>query len=227
MIRLGDGALISGLDSARNCGSTATMTTTARTALLACLCLGVSGCAVLPGVAINLAAQAAQGVVALALGPLTAMQERSEQDLCLAYTKKGIAITESLESAIPTNEGVVTTFESASWRPEFAREGYPQVERSRTSTEGTLAISERAALFLPPPGAASVRIPYELVQSVEVHGSDAVSEPRSMIVTSCFGRFDIVTFAQGPPTVSQPEATSTAAAQLKSRVAAFHLAADK
>ena len=109
-----------------------------------------------------------QGLVALTLGPFVSLQERSEGDTCLAYTNKGISVTESLEVAIPNDEGVVAVFESVSWRPEFARDGYPQVERSRTPTEGTLAISERAALFLPPPGTTSVRIPYELVQSVEI-----------------------------------------------------------
>ena len=154
------------------------------------------------------------------------MQERSEKDRCLLYSNKGISVTESLESAIQSAEGEVTIFESASWRPEFSLEGYPQIERFRTPTQGTLAISERSALFLPPPGATSVRIPYELVQNVEVHGSDATDKPRLMI-NSCFGRFDIVTFLRQPPNNLSPEATAAAAAaQLKSRVAAFHTAAE-
>jgi hypothetical protein len=196
-----------------------------RLGLLACVCAGVTGCAILPAVGINLAAQGAQGLVALALGPLANMQEQSEKERCLYYTDRGISVTESLESAIQRDEGEVATFESASWRPEFSLEGYPRVERSRTPTLGTLAISERSALLLPPPGMTSVRIPYELVQNVEVRGSDATGEPRLMIVNSCFGRFDIVTFARRPPDDSSPEATTVAAAQLKSRVAAFHVAA--
>jgi hypothetical protein len=47
-----------------------------------------------------------------------------------------------------------------------------------------------------------------------------------MIVNSCFGRFDIVTFSRRQPNNVDPEATMAAAAQLKSRVAAFHTAAD-
>lgn len=202
------------------------MTMAMRAGLLACLCVGVSGCALLPAVGLNLAAHGAQGLVALSLGPLVAMQERSEEDRCLVYANKGISVTESLESAIPRNEGEVTIFEPASWRPEFAREGYPQVERYGTSTEGTLAISERSALFLPPPGATSVRIPYELVQSVKVDGGDATGEPRSLIVSSCFGRFDIVTFLHPQPDDRDPAATTAAAARLESRVAAFRIAAD-
>jgi hypothetical protein len=198
-----------------------------RRGLLACLCVGATGCAILPAVGINLAAHSAQGLVALTLGPLVTMQERSEEDRCLAHANKGISVTESLESTIPGNEGEVTIFESASWRPEFAREGYPQIERSRAPTDGTLAISERAALLLPPPGATSVRIPYELVQKVSVHGSDATGEPRFMIVNSCFGRFDIVTFLQRQPNDRDPEATAVAAARLESRVAAFRAATDR
>ena len=194
--------------------------------LLACLCVGVAGCAILPAAALGAAATGAQGLVVLTLGPLVDMQERSEKDRCALYTNKGISVTESLESAIPNDEGVVTVFESASWRPEFALDGYPQVERSRTPTEGTLAISERAALLLPPRGTTSVRIPYELVQNVEVRRSDGTGEPRYMIVNSCFGRFDIVTFSRRQPNNVDPEATMAAAAQLKSRVAAFHTAAD-
>ena len=193
--------------------------------LLACLC-AVAGCAILPAAALSVAAQGAPGLVALTLGPMVNMQDRSENDRCVACTSKGISVTESLETAIPIDEGVVTIFELASWRPEFALDGYPQVERSRTPTEGTLAISERAALLLPPPGTTSVRIPYELVQNVEVRRSDGTGEPRYMIVNSCFGRFDIVTFSRRQPNNLDPEATMAAAAQLKSRVAAFQTAAD-
>jgi hypothetical protein len=194
-----------------------------RASLLACFGVGLAGCALVP--AAGLTVQAAQGLVALTLGPLADMQERSEGDACLANTNKGISVSESLELAIPIDEGVVTVFESASWRPEFARDGYPHVERSRTLTEGTLFLSERAALLLPLPGATSVRIPYELVQNVEIRRSDGTGAPRYMIVKSCYGRFDIVMFLQREPNAPDPETAMAAATQLKSRVAALHTAA--
>lgn len=200
------------------------MNTFVRAGLLVCLCTGAAGCAVVP--IAGLVAQGAQGLAALTLGPLVALQERSEGETCQTYTSKGISVTESLEIAIPKNEGVVTVFEAVSWRPEFARDGYPQVERSRTPAEGALALSERAALFLPPAGTTSVRIPYELVQNVEIHQNDGVGKPRSMIVKSCFGRFDIVMFLRHPPSDWDPETTTAAVAELKSRVAAFHAAAN-
>ena len=201
------------------------MNTNVRPALLACLCVSAAGCAILPVAALGVAAQGAQGVVALTLGPLVNMQDRSEKDRCVTYANRGISVTESLEVGIPNDEGAVTIFEAASWRPEFALDGYPRVERFRTPTEGTLAISERAALFLPRPGTTSVRIPYVLVQIVEVRPSEGAGEARYMIVNSCFGRFDIVTFPRRPPDNPGSEATVAAAAQLKSRVATFQVAA--
>jgi hypothetical protein len=195
-----------------------------RASLLACLSIGMAGCAIVP--VAGLVAQGAQGLVALTLGPLVGMQERSEGDSCQSYTSKGISVTESLEIALPRGEGVVTVFESVSWRPEFARDGYPRVERFRTPAEGALALSERAALFMPPPGTTSVRIPYELVQNVEIHQGDGIGKPRYMIVKSCFGRFDIVMFLRHQPSDWDPETTTAAVAELKSRVAAFRTAAD-
>jgi hypothetical protein len=189
-----------------------------------CLCMCLAGCAILPAVGLNLAAQSAQGLVALTLGPMSDMQERSEADRCLMYTRRGIVVTESLEAAIPRDEGEITIFESVSWRPEFAREGYPQTRRSRTPTDGTLAISERAALLLPAPGATSIRIPFELVQNVRIEGGEATGGPRFIVVNSCFGRYDLVTFLRPPPREGEPEATADAAAQMTSRAAAIRAA---
>ena len=87
-----------------------------------------------------------------------------------------------------------------------------KANRSRTPTEGKLAISERAALLLPTAGAASVRIPYELVQSVDIRQSDGVGARRYMVVNSCFGRFYIVTFLPRQPNSPDPDAAMTVAA---------------
>ena len=193
---------------------------------VAFLCMGLAGCAALPAVGLNLAAQGAQGLVALTLGPMVAMQEASETDRCSVFTGKGISVTESLETVIPIDEGEVNLFEQANWRPEFAREGYPQFERSRTPTEGALAITGRSVLFVPLAGTTSIRVPYELVQDVEFGRNAVTGEPRSMIVRSCYGRFDIVTFRQQQPDNSDSGTTTSAAAQLKARVAAFRATAD-
>ena len=202
------------------------MNTAVHASLAAFLSVGLTGCAMLPMAGLNLAAQGATGLAALTLGPAAAMQERSNPDRCAVHAGKGISITESFETVIPTNEGEVGRFEPAYWQLELAREGYPQIERSRTPIEGTLAISDRAVLFVPPPGATSVRIPYELVQGVEVDKMAVTGEPRSMIVKSCFGRFDIVTFRRGQTGSPDSAAIAAAAAQLTARVAAFRETAE-
>jgi hypothetical protein len=204
----------------------ATLQSTLRSGLIASLCLGATGCAILPAVGLNLAAQGAAGLVALGLGPLSAMDERSNPDQCSVFAGKGISVSESLESSIPADEGEVRTFEPVYWRPEFAIDGYPQVERSRASTEGKLAITERSLLFVPPPGALRIRIPYQLVQDVEVRASTVPGAPRSLVVKSCSGRFDVVTFEQRPPEDPGEAMSAAVVAQLKARVAAFRAAAD-
>lgn len=197
------------------------MRTVLRLVLALPLSAALGGCAMLPVAALNLAAQGAQGLVALSLGPLSDMQERSTKERCELATAKGFSVNETMETASPTGEGKVSVFELVLWRPEFAREGYPQVEQSRTPTERSLTITDRSVSFVPPPGAISVRVPYELVQDVEV---SATGGPRSMIVKSCFGRFDIVIFQQVDDL--DTGAASEAGAELKARVATFRKAAD-
>ena len=181
------------------------------------LCAALSGCAA-PIAGLALAAQGTSAAVAVSLGPLDDLRDRTAEDQCRVLASRGISVTESLESGTSANEGQAVIFEPAYWRPEFASEGYPQVDRAKTPREGTLAISDRSLTFVPPPGAVSVRIPYELVRNVEVR-ADAVGTPASLIVGSCHGRFDIVTFRRsGKP---DPAMTADAAAALRTRVGAL------
>jgi hypothetical protein len=183
------------------------------------LCATLAGCAA--PIAALLASQGTTAAVALSLGPLDALRDRTAEDQCRVLAERGISVAESLESGAPANSGQAVMFEPAFWRPEFTHEGYPQVERSRTPVEGTLAIGDRSVTFVPPPGAVSVRVPYELVRSVEVRG-DAGSTPVALVVGSCGGRFDIVAFGrQGKP---DPVMTSNAAAALRARVTALRTA---
>jgi hypothetical protein len=191
--------------------------------LLALAGAGATGCAVLPAMGLNLATQSA---AALAIIPAAALQEGAEKDRCVVAARKGVAITQSLESSVPTREGAVRTLERVYWRPEFESEGYPQVERARTPVEGTLALTERAILMLPPAGTASVRVPYDVVMDVVVQRSAGGGEPRAAVVKSCSGRYDIFTFRQPQSDKPDPETTVAVATELKSRVAAFDRAAD-
>lgn len=140
-------------------------------------------------------------------------------------SRRGLSVTESLERISPADEGKVTTFERVFWRPQFAVEGYPRIENPRTPVEGVLAVSDRSIGLFPPLGTPSVRIPFELVQDVEVRANTVTGTAASMIVKSCFGRFDIVTFGRAGAT--DPVATTEAAAELKARVAAFRAAQEK
>lgn len=175
----------------------------------------LAGCAA-PIAGLALAAQGASAAVVLTLGPLGELRDSTAEDQCRVLADKGISVTESLEStAAPPNEGKAVTFEPAWWRPEFASEGYPQVERARTPRVVTLAISDRSLTLVPPPGAVSVRIPYALVRNVEIR-TEAGGTAATLIVGSCHGRFDIVMFTRGGK--PDPAMTSDAAQALKARV---------
>jgi hypothetical protein len=202
------------------------MTATLRRTLIVIACLGLAGCALWPAAALNLAAQGATGVVALALVPMANAHERSGMDRCAAAAARGISVTESLEPALARFGEDVVTFEPAYWRPQFAREGYPKVEVARTAVEGALSVGERAVLFVPAPGAVSVSIPYELVEGVALSSSPAARTPDSIVVRSCQGRFDIVTIGSARAGRANPEAAATAVTRLNERVAAFQSAAD-
>jgi len=172
----------------------------------------------LPILGAALGAQGTTAAIALSLGPLDALRDSTAEDQCRVLADKGVSVTESLEIGAPTSDGQAVTFQPAYWRPEFAHEGYPQVQRSRTPVEGTLAISGRSLMFFPPPGAVSVRIPYELVRNVDVR-ADAAGAPSALIIGSCNGRFDIVMFRRGGK--PDPAMTADAAAALRARVPAL------
>jgi hypothetical protein len=193
------------------------MNASLRFALLPLLCLALAGCALGAAAGLGLAAQ---GAGALALVPLADAQERAQKDRCAYQTSRGVSVAESFEAVVPRGEPGVAIYEPVWWRPEFAREGYPQVVRGRTAVEGTLVVTERWVLFAPPPGAVSVRVPYEIVESVSVEPDAPGGAPRTLVVKSCYGRYDLVTFRRLPPASPDPDA-SAAAATLDARIAAF------
>jgi hypothetical protein len=86
-----------------------------------------------------------------------------------------------------------------------------------------LAITERSVLLVPPSGSEGVRIPYEMVLSIEVKESPVTS----LIVGSCHGRFDTVILWQGEARILDTEATAAAAATIKARLAGFQPGIDR
>ena len=167
-------------------------------------------------VGVNLAAQ---GLLALGLAPIFQLAQL-EKERCLEFIGRGIEVTEALDTSIPTNEGEVQTFEATIWR--LWDEGERSSQRD-AKAEGTLAITERSILFVPPPGTAGVRIPYELVLTVEL----SPINPYSMTVRSCTGRFETFYFWRREPNTIDPESAAAAIAQLTTRVAAFRASTHK
>jgi hypothetical protein len=88
----------------------------------------------------------------------------------------------------------------------------------------TLVVTERSILLLPPPNSAGVRIPYDVVLTVEIDRRFA-----AITVKSCTGRFDIFHFSKEMTNKQTNDTWRTldtgtaaaAAALIKARVGAF------
>ncbi|MBK7590014.1 MAG: hypothetical protein IPI27_01385 [Betaproteobacteria bacterium] len=151
-----------------------------RLGIVALLCAGLTGCVTLAAAGLGLAAQ---GVLTVALSPVITMYVEATKARCSDLANRDIAVTERVEIAIPTDEGEVLIFQVADWQPEFEGEGYPERKRAWKPTRGTLAVTDRSIIMMPPPDLVGVRVPYEIVLEVEI---DPVN-PHRLIVSSCFG----------------------------------------
>jgi hypothetical protein len=157
-----------------------------------------------------------------------------QRKLCLDFANKGVAVTPQTESTIPVDEGEVHTFEPTFWRMTSTSEDYPEAERPDATIVGKLVITERSVIFVPPPARTGVRIPREVVLSVELRkwplAGPSADERRSIIVRSCierseilerypiFERYDIFTIREmHDPSRVNSSATAAAVAQLKAR----------
>jgi len=176
-----------------------------RLTLFALACAGLYGCLILEGPRIDEAIRAA------------------ERERCQAYVDKGIAVTEPQETTIPADEGTPRRFAPVFWGLAYEREGHPQLEQARTSIEGVLVITDRSMIFVPPPGTAGVRIPYEIV----VDAGLSPVNPQSLIVRTLCRRFDVFTFWQKHLDKFDPQAAAAVATQLEARLAALQSTADR
>lgn len=191
-------------------------------ALVALLCVGLAGCAAalqggtyLAGLLLH---EATSGRLSSSSPSQPSQLAQAERERCSEFTSRGIEVTEPQEIAIPTIEGQVRTFEATILRREFEGVGSARREsRMPKLTVGTLVITERSLLLVPPPDRAGLRIPYELVQTVELNPLNAYS----IIVNSCTGQFEIFNVLQGQRDILEPQTAAAAAAQLKDRVAEF------
>ena len=189
---------------------------TLRLIFVASLCVGLTGCAeVLVSFAGQFLGEALKQAFPPKLSSVNPFQlAQMDRERCRDFTRKGVAVTEPLGIAIPTNEGEVQTFEATTWR--LHAEGERASQRD-AKAEGTLAITEQSVLLVPPPGTAGVRIPYEVVLGVELNPIF----PYSVTVRSCTGRFETFCFWRREPNTIDPESAAAATAQLTTRVAAF------
>jgi hypothetical protein len=198
----------------------------ARLTFTVMLCAGLTACAALLPAVILPQVVATVGVAGLsavtcATDPLCEMQAPR----CVDPAGKNIEVTESSDIGIPADEGKVATFLPTYWQPQFVMQGASQAERPLEATAGTFAVTDKSAVFVPPPGMDGVQIPLAGVLNVELQLNPSTGAPRQMTVESCFGRLDRFTFGQRQQMGRlDSEATATAAAEIKTRIAAARTA---
>jgi hypothetical protein len=156
--------------------------------------------------------------------------ERERQQIrCTELKRRDVTVTEAAEVTVPAAEGDVRIFTPAYWQVQFQSEGYPKVQRVVEVAAGTLAITDTAALWVSAAAKPGVHIPLEAVNYVHLLSSSDIGGPPLIKVESCFGRFDIFSFAQErqPIPAAADSAAATAAALLRDRVAASRGVAHK
>jgi len=194
---------------------------------LVLLCAGLTGCAallpavILPQVVATVGVAAASGV-ACAADPLC----EAQASRCSDAAGRKIEVTESSDIGFPADEGKVATFMPTYWQSQFVTQGASQAERSLEAAAGTFVVTDKSAVFVPPAGLEGVRIPLAGVLNVDVQLNPSTGAPRQMTIESCFGRLDRFTFGQRQHIGRLDSvATTTAATELKARVAAARGAA--
>ena len=196
------------------------MNASLRLGIVALLCAGLTGCVILAAAGLNLAAQ---GILAVTLGPAITMDEEAKKARCSDLANRDIAVTGREEIAIPADEGEVQIFQVVYWQPEFEGEGYPEKKRPWKPTRGTLAVTDQSITMMSPPGSVGVRVPYEVVLQVEI----SPVNPHWLIVSSCFGRYDIFSFWHEQRDMFDPEAAAAVGARVKVRAVALRASVDK
>jgi len=198
----------------------------ARLTFTVLLCAGLTACAallpavVVPQLVATLGVAGISGVTC-ATDPLCEMQAPR----CVDPAGKNIEVTQSSDIGIPADEGKVATFLPTYWQPQFVMQGASQAERPLEATAGTFAVTDKSAVFVPPPGMEGVQIPLAGVLNVELQLNPSTGAPRQMTVESCFGRLDRFTFGQRQQMGRlDSEATATAAGEIKARIAAARTA---
>lgn len=198
-----------------------------RSGLTALLCAGLAACAaLLPAVVVP------QFVATLGVAGLSAATCagdplcETQTGRCVDAAGRNIEVTEPSDIGIPADEGRVATFMPTYWQPRFATQAPSKAERPVEAAAGTFAVTDKSAVFVPPPGKEGVRIPLAGVLNVDLQLHPSTGAPRQMTVESCFGRLDRFTFGQRQEIGRlDSAATTAAAAEIKARIAAARAAA--
>lgn len=145
-----------------------------------------------------------------------------EPPRCMDSAGKRIEVTETPDVAIPANEGKVAEFAPAYWESPFESQGTARTTRSAAPAPGTLAITDRSAIYVPPSGMDGVHIPLPGVVNIEMQTNATTGAARQITIESCFGRLDRFTFGRKEqPGRLDSEATLAVADEISARVAAL------
>ncbi len=191
------------------------MNTLLRLGLIAALCALLAGCgAFMAGVLLSAEAQF----------------KRKQEKACLALAGMNLVVSESSDLKIPADEGQVSTFEPATWHAEGALLASGSLEAALLAElgtknltapiAGTLVISERFILLVPPQGTTGVRIPFTAIWYTDKR-FNLMGEPRAVVIETCGGRLDIFTLVQKDDSRKpDPHANAQALDQINTRIEA-------
>lgn len=194
-----------------------------RLAAIGWLCVGLSACVGLVPALIAPQVVATLGVATVSAAACARDSScEPEPPPCTDAAGASIRVTESSEASVPADEGKVVAFAPAYWESPFESPGTARTGRSLPPAAGTLAVTDRSAVYVPPPGLEGVHIPLAGVVNVETQTSATSGAARQITIESCFGRLDRFTFGhEQQPARLDSDATRAAADAITARVAAL------
>ncbi|MBK7080777.1 MAG: hypothetical protein IPN24_19545 [Betaproteobacteria bacterium] len=141
--------------------------------------------------------------------------EQGQASRCQMLVDKDLAVREVAGLAVSGDEEKIVLFEPVFWWSDSLSRADRSVTQPADAPSGRFAITEHAALFVAPEGAAGLRYPYESMAKVE---TDAVN-PHWVVLNSFCGRCDILAFTRRDSSGFDPDGAAAAAKAIKTHVA--------
>ncbi len=141
--------------------------------------------------------------------------EQGQASRCQTLVDKGLAVREVAGLTVSGDEEKVVLFEPVFWWSDSISSADRSVMQPADAPRGRFAITEHAALFVAPEGAAGLRYPYESMARVE---TDAVN-PHWVVLNSFCGRCDILAFSRRDSAGFDPDGAAAAAKAINTHVA--------